>query len=238
LFFTAKDGVHGQALWKSNGSRAGTVLVKDIRSCSVRHGKRPSHLTSVGRRLLFAANDGVHGKELWKSDGTRRGTALVKDIYPGTYDDVGDPRSSEPSYLTAVGDTLFFTADDGKHGRQLWKSNGTKAGTVLVKKVSGFEPLSYPQLTAVGGTLFFLANGTRGTDLWKSDGTKAGTVLVKTVNPGGEYSEGDYDPDHLTAAAGTLFFSADDDTHGTELWKSDGTKRGTVLVKDINTGGS
>ena len=45
------------------------------------------------------------------------------------------PDDSDPSSLTGVGGTLFFTADDGIHGRELWKSDGTKAGTVLVKDI-------------------------------------------------------------------------------------------------------
>jgi ELWxxDGT repeat protein len=78
LFFAAKDGLHGQELWTSNGSRSGTVLVKDIQPCSTQYG--PSQLTHVKKGLFFAASDGTHGYELWRSNGTRSGTVLVKDI--------------------------------------------------------------------------------------------------------------------------------------------------------------
>ena len=82
LFFTADDGVHGHELWKSNGRRSGTVLVKDIRRCSSGY-EAVSLLTRVGADLFFATDDGVHGQELWTSDGSRPGTVLVKDINAG-----------------------------------------------------------------------------------------------------------------------------------------------------------
>src|SRR5205085_2313751 len=141
-----------------------------------------------------------------------------------------------PGYLTAVGGTLFFVADDGLNGRELWKSDGTAVGTVLVKDINpgsayGFPSTSSPSsLTAVGGTLFFAANdGTNGKELWKSDGTPAGTVLVKDINPG----SADSYPNGLTAVGGTLYFAADDGVHAQELWSSDGAAAGTALVKDI-----
>ena len=75
--------------------------------------------------------------ELWKSDGTTAGTVLVKDINPGLtagYPNV--PASSEPYGLTALDGQLLFTANDGIHGDELWKSDGTAAGTVLVKDIA------------------------------------------------------------------------------------------------------
>ncbi|TRV00189.1 MAG: hyalin [Microcystis wesenbergii Mw_QC_S_20081001_S30] len=150
---------------------------------------------------------------------------LVKDILPGFY-------GSSPSYLTAVGNTLFFWANDGVNGYGLWKSDGTTAGTVLVADISFGD--SFPgNLTAVGNTLYFQAyDGVNGGELWKSDGTAAGTVLVKDIRPGLSTSY----PVSLTAVGNTLFFAADDGVNGFELWKSDGTAAGTVLVKNINPG--
>ena len=126
VYFSADDGIRGQELWKSNGTKGGTVLVKDINPGDAR---RLSHFPD--RR----AGDGCssrhrrhHGQELWKTNGTNAGTVLVKNITPGDY-------GSSPSSLTDVGGTLFFTADDGVHGEELWKSNGSSTGTVLVKNI-------------------------------------------------------------------------------------------------------
>ena len=150
---------------------------------------------------------------------------LVKDIFLGL-------SGSFSSSLTAVGNTLYFTANDGVNGYELWKSDGTAAGTVLVKDILPGASWSYPRhLTAVGSTLYFTAeDGLNGRELWKSDGTAAGTVLVADIRPS-SYSSS---PRYLTAVGSTLFFQAFDGVNGYELWKSDGRAAGTVLVKDIN----
>jgi ELWxxDGT repeat protein len=103
----------------------------------------------------------------------------------------------------------------------------------------------------VNGTLFFSAyTDKNGSELWKSDGTAKGTVLVKDIYSGSsKYCFRGYygghvcftvvhssSPNNLINVNGTLFFVANDGTHGRELWKSDGTSKGTVLVADIDAG--
>jgi ELWxxDGT repeat protein len=228
IFFAANDGTHGKELWMSDGTEAGTVLVKDINPGSSDSIPYTPAMAAVNGTLFFSANSPKIGFELWKSDGTANGTVLVKDINPATgYGAI----SSYPHDLTAVGNTLFFSATDGASGVELWKSDGTANGTVLVKDIfpGGFSS-SPNYLTAVGNTLFFVAiDPTHGQELWKSDGTADGTVLVKDINPGPFNSYIRY----MTNVNGTLFFTANDGFHGTELWKSDGTDAGTNLVKDI-----
>ena len=137
----------------------------------------------MGNRLFFSAHDEARGEELWRSDGSRAGTVLVKDINPGGSE--RNPDSSTPSYLTAVGGELLFSADDGTHGEELWKSDGSQAGTLLVENIKRDDYSSEPSnLTAMGGRLFFTArDGTHGPELWRSDGSQAGTVLVKNIHP-------------------------------------------------------
>jgi ELWxxDGT repeat protein len=142
---------------------------------------------------------------------------MVKDINPGSI-------TSSPTYLTAIGNTLYFTADDSTNGAELWKSDGTTAGTGIVKDIyPGTFDSDIQYLIAVGNTLYFRANdGTNGNELWKSDGTTAGTVMVKDI-PGSNGSS----PSSLIVIGNTLYFSAGDGTNGHELWsaelKSDGS---------------
>ena len=141
---------------------------------------------------------------------------MVKDINPG-------PGSGGPGQLTDVNGTLYFTASEGNHVSELWRSDGTEAGTTVVKSVSAVG------LTDFRGALYF-GSGPGG--LWRSDGTEAGTTIVKDSIGIGCYRSG------LTVVNGILYFAADDGAHGSELWRSDGTEAGTTMVKDFGPGSS
>ncbi len=219
LYFVADDG-SGSALWRSDGTDAGTTLVRQINSIR--------ELTNVDGTLFFTADDGSSGVELWRSDGTNGGTSRVRDINPGT-------ESSFPSRLTAVSNRLYFAANNGTNGIELWVSDGTEAGTTLVKDINPGAGSSNPSqlVNAIGAIYFTADDGTTGRELWRSNGTDAGTTQVADINPGAASSA----PSGLTPQGTTaLIFAADNGTTGRELWRSDGTGAGTTQVRDIRTG--
>jgi ELWxxDGT repeat protein len=199
-----------------------------------------SMLTRVNNHLYFTASDDVNGYELWKSDGSAVGASMVKDIYTGTDSSGQDtrPNHSFPDEMVAFQDRLYFSASTGDSGRELWLSDGTDDGTVQVKDIWPGSTSSDPShLTVAGGIIFFYArDDTHGYELWKSDGSADGTTMIVDINPGIESSNPEWLRPPLANVAGRVLFRADDGVHGTELWASDGTQEGTLMVKDIMSG--
>lgn len=227
LYFKADDqGELGAELWRTDGTEAGTQLVKDINPASKAEGY-PKLLTVLKDKLYFKANDGVNGEELWISDGTTAGTQLFKDIFAGN-------GSSDIKELFVTNNLLFFRANDGTHGEELWVSDGTTAGTQLLLDIRSGAASSAPEgFTKLGDKLCFIANdGIHGQELWISDGTVAGTKMVKDIRVGLENSSIKF----LDKISGKLYFMADDGVHGNELWVTDGTEAGTQLVQDFKLG--
>ena len=134
LYFTVEDGTRGRELWKSNGTPAGTAMVKEIRP-GAEDGIFGMFGTALGG-MYFIAGDGVSGLELWKSDGTSPGTVRVKNIAP----DVGGISIYGDYSAAALGDRLAFGLEfelNGKVDGSLWISDGTAIGYHGDQIVSG-----------------------------------------------------------------------------------------------------
>ena len=155
---------------------------------------------------------------------------MVKDINPDNSGMVGG--------LVHFADSLYFIGVGIGSGYGLWKTDGTTAGTVMVKDPNpAYGKGLASALTLASDTLYFFADdNVHGTELWKSDGTEAGTMMVKDINPSTN-PQYIYGTDKIRAVGDTLYFVIDDGAHGRELWKSDGTETGTVMLKDINPSG-
>ncbi len=238
LYFTASGSSFGQSLWRTDGTTAGSMKLADVTLSQ--GGANEPMMVAVGELIFFAGSTNA-GVELWKTDGSVSGTALVKDIDPGTTNGYYGvyPRSSSPSSLTNVNGTLFFAASDGAKGRELWKSDGTTAGTVIVKDLFPESQQYYPYdvyssgptaLMNRNGVLHFMARDQGGIRFWESTGNAEGTVSVSPVISGLQNIGSVLDVD------GRLFFVGSKGAIAQELWTSDRTAAGTLFLKDIRPG--
>ena len=176
--FTYDDGVHGDELWKTDGTPTGTQLVKDIVPGGIGSG---IGVIEVGENGVgwFVVHDGTTQSQLWRTDGTTTGTVLVKDFSTGGFGPI--------SQLTASGSVVYFTTTDATNGNELWKSDGTITGTVLVKDINpGPIGSSIVNLSDVGGgnVMFGAVSPTFGREPWVSDGTSGGTHMLADLNAG------------------------------------------------------
>jgi ELWxxDGT repeat protein len=141
--------------------------VEDIRPGS--GGSGPDVLIDMGAYVLFRADDGVHGREWWRSDGLTD-TRLLKDIQPGAAS--GLLNTTGTSDVARFGEVLVFAADNGTDGTELWRTDGTEAGTYQVAALqpsgSGGSPASFAMM---GDRIYFSAYGgfTTGRELYAID---------------------------------------------------------------------
>jgi ELWxxDGT repeat protein len=203
VYFTAFSD-----FYRTDGTAAGTSTVLPPDADGNPQLANPTSPFLLGARLFVFAGGSDDGTRLrlLRIDGDQQ--SLVAAVGPAGLDE--DPQ------LTPLGDSLFFRAGDPDHGTELWRTDGTPEGTVLVTDLVAGPGSSDPQgLTAAGGRLYFSAwDELHGRELWTSDGTAAGTRLVDDIAPGAFSSA----PMLLTPVAGRLFFTADDGLVGREPW--------------------
>jgi ELWxxDGT repeat protein len=204
IFISANDGDGaGLELWVSDGTPEGTTLFKDLNPGSA--DSMPSFVGVIGDTLYLGAKDPTIGHELWASDGTPDGTQIFMDLRPGNL-------GSYPGRVADFGTYLIFAAVDDTYFKKLWRSDGTVAGTYLLGEEYPIESMYYRQIVK---TLYFCGgDNDHGYEFWQSNGTIDGTFMIADINPGTPGS----DPRYFTQYDGKIFFTADDGTHGDELW--------------------
>jgi ELWxxDGT repeat protein len=214
VFFAAQDSQIRIALWRTDGTPEGTVLVKQLPvGTSI-----SNRFANANGLVFFGAHIGssVPG-ELWRTDGTEAGTLRVKRT-PLSVMTMGQA-------MVELRGHLYF----GGNG-QLWKTDGTPEGAVSLRQFTAGTPY---WLTKVGDALFFVANdGPDTPEVWRSDGTPEGTVGLRDISPD-RYAEL---PNDLVDGDGTLYFAPYEPTYGKEVWRSDGTSAGTFIVDDVVPG--
>lgn len=209
-YFTAEDGLHGYELWRSDGTEAGTCMIKDILEGAT--GSFPNDILVFKNALYFIAFDSLSNTELWKSDGTTNGTIKVK-----SFNSVG--QASIFTMITTTQNLVFSLYDNGQV--QLWKSDGTELGTQIIKDFTGTDIFGIWELLNVGDNICFFAEGSFEEELWKTNATSEGTVKLLSL-PNGVMMTA------LVSNGKTLFFGDSNDN----LWKSNATSAGTVVVEN------
>ena len=167
-----------------------------------------------------AAATGVYftvGTELAVADVDAGVVRVIRDVRTGDHDGgIGD--------LVVVGKRLFFLADDGHLGRELWTSDGSPAGTTLVHEFrAGRYSSDVSYLTSFNGKLYFSGpiNTLPFQTLWASDGTDAGTIQAANIGrPGPMLAL----QSHLLCGSLSTFGVS------STLWRTDGTTGGSVKL--------
>jgi ELWxxDGT repeat protein len=219
LYFGAPDDGGGGQIWVSDGTPGGARQLTDA---AVPNSSFPQSLVAAGNRLFFKAT--APGGPLWQSDGTSTGTLPVPGVMPSYSNGVG-----AVTQLTAVGSMVFYLQGDNTGLIQLWRADGSAAGTLQLTAFPAGE--FSPRLAATAnGELFFGFRADSSTPggpagLWKSDGTTQGTAKVVDLPNG--YGA----PGALTAAGGDIYFTIVSDQGAIDVWQSDGTAAGTVRLQ-------
>lgn len=238
--FVDARALRGYEVWIGDGSIEGsTLLVDAVRGAE---GSGATMIATDGELVFFGAD-----RSLWVTDGTPEGTVRLAAGDPrrgavvdgrfvgsgfleesGTLFSDGTANGTEfvagirhPVAFVEIGDgsALLFTANDA-----LYRTDGTPNGTTQITPVG--LTVDRDEFEVVGDKYFFRATNELGMELWVTNGTIAGTRLVKDITPGPLESA----PKFLAGDEHGVWFAADSDEHFNELWYSDGTENGTVLL--------
>ena len=242
LYFWAREVSGPFSLWKTNGTTTGTVKIID----PIFSGA-PNYMTVYDGKIYFTAYSAPgQNPELYVTDGTPSGTGLFLEINPSTAANLA--AGSSPNDLFVYDGYLFFSADDGTNGRELWRTDGTAVGTTMVADIfpnnlnSAFGKGSNPEyFIEFNNELYFAAigydvglNQITGNELYKYTNTN-GWDRIRDIYPGNLNSGILSNP--FIKMNNELYVIAQDGSAGSnqfELWKTDGSEAGTQKVVDIN----
>lgn len=263
LYFIAAGKNSGYKLWKSDGTKNGTVIIRELPAA-------PIDFFVMDNFIYFKL---IGQPYLWRSDGTFAQTTIASTLPNVSIDSLtrfkkifwvanhnaffwgnSSSKGSEPYFTNGttsdivadlntsnessfplkqaltINGIIYFTADDGAHGYELWKTEGNGSSTTLIKDIAiGIRSSNIGNMIEMNGILYFTANdGFHGSELWRSDGTEIGTYMVKDIST--HFPIGS-SPSNLVAYKGLLYFFATNSPTNWDIWQSDGTETGTILFK-------
>ncbi|MEP7235563.1 MAG: T9SS type A sorting domain-containing protein [Ignavibacteriota bacterium] len=216
MYFGAEDSVKGYELWRSDGTDTGTVLFEDL---NPNGSSAPFNFINLGDKLYFFSYDSLYNLILWSTEGKPASTKQILELIQ---------TSSVSPRLTVLKNKLYFIYPDTSGDQNLWISDGTGPGTMILKQISGPGSPAPTGFTRMGDSLYFVArDGLGKSALWLTDGTAAGTKDLVELNPSTS----------LTPFQNKLYFSAPDKAGLTEPFVTDGTTSGTKNFVTINKRG-
>lgn len=240
--FISNNGFSSYEPFISDGTINGTSIIKDINpsnypSVYTSYYYDPA-LTKVGNYIYFRATNGTNGYELFKTDGTAANTSMVKDIFAGTancFNTLNDYNN-----MINFNNILYFKANNGVNGDELWRSDGTDAGTYMLKDINPGSGGSIRRISnhnaknneyaIANNLLYFSAYDGVTNSIWRTDGTTNGTIKVITIPSTGINDSG---PTILKTMNNKIYFSTNinNSSYGNRgLWSSDGTQSSSVLL--------
>lgn len=223
LFFTSAGTSDGQPqqLWKSDGTVAGTTLVKDLALHDIEVVGYPR---IFGSSIAFIGIDFTGKRRLWISDGTENGTfEITSHPFEGLNEDWADIQ---------VGTTeIYGVSFDVRSGYSFTRSNGTLGSYQVLDEIYEGPDFESQKSIQVNDKLLSLMQRTTdyGEGIWMSDGTISGTSEVVQLS-------NFWQPTGFKKIGNTVFFSATSANEGREIWKLDLATSTASIVKDINTG--
>ena len=232
VYFKGNDVLSGVGteLWATDGTSEGTRLVEDIYP-----GANSSTIMWLvnfhDKYLIFRANDSINGGELYKAlpDDS---VELIKEINSQQGDDKANGCGC--AFFEPLGDDkfMFRAKDDGTFHNEPYITDGTAEGTIMLVDVepapgkpSFGNPMELNGRVLIRGKIIETH-----VELFIVDMDGSNLELVKDINPGAGWSKSLY---FTRVGDDKMYFSANTDTEGYELWVTDGTTDGTTMVTNL-----